>query len=174
MNDPGPGTYAEPVSPVCVLAQMRAYYQISYVFDQNWRFFFKSAIFSSCCTGTNPILRKTLPRTRLPCTGTDENEKLLSNQLCFFTKIGVFSLNQLYFHYECTDENSALGHSLVAYVSGWLLLFLLLLGVDPFDDFRHLKILEKITLLPRCCVYGCGEELEPCGEKDFFTVTKLV
>ena len=55
-----PGTYAEPVSPVRVLAQMRNYYQISYVFDQNWRFFFKSAIFSSCCTGTNPILRKTL------------------------------------------------------------------------------------------------------------------
>ena len=40
------GTYAEPVSPVRVLAQMRNYYQISYVFDQNWRFFFKSAIFS--------------------------------------------------------------------------------------------------------------------------------
>ena len=34
----GPGTYAEPVSPVRILAQMRNYYQISYVFDQNWRF----------------------------------------------------------------------------------------------------------------------------------------
>ena len=30
----------------------------------------------------------------------------------FLTKIGVFSSNQLYFHYGCTDENPILRHSL--------------------------------------------------------------
>ena len=30
----------------CVQTKMKNFHQISYVFDQNWRFFFKSAIFS--------------------------------------------------------------------------------------------------------------------------------
>ena len=51
------------------------------------------------------------------CTGgnymcTDENENFFIKSAMFLTKIGVFSSNQLYFHYGCTDENSILRHSL--------------------------------------------------------------
>ena len=40
--------------------------------------------------------------------------KFFIKSAMFLTKIGVFSSNQLYFHYGCTDENSILRHSLPA------------------------------------------------------------
>ena len=39
--------------------------------------------------------------------------KIFIKSAMFLTKIGVFSSNQLYFHYGCTDENSILRHSLI-------------------------------------------------------------
>ena len=46
-----------------------------------------------------------------PVQCTDENEKISSNQLCFWPKLAFFFKSAIYSLW-CTDENSILGHSL--------------------------------------------------------------